>query len=113
MSIFQVIAVLFALFMLYVIKLHRNRRSIAQTEAFLWFSLWLLFIVIAIFPDLLLGIAHALTFQRVFDLLVVAAFMILSVMVFLGYFRQKRLEERLERYVRKSALDKGKKQLVK
>ena len=60
---------------------------------------------IALFPDLLLGITGDLHFARVFDLLVVLALMVLTVVIFMNYFAQKELRKKLEKYVRQSAID--------
>jgi len=70
----------------------------------LWSSLWLLFIVFAVFPHFLLGIAGVLKFSRVFDLLIVIALMILSLVLFLSYFRQKETARQVEQLVREMAL---------
>jgi hypothetical protein len=52
----------------------------------------------------MLGISDRLSFTRVFDLLVVGALMILSVIAFANYFTHKRLETRIEDIVREKAL---------
>jgi len=105
MTIFQIGAALFSLFMHYVIFLHYKRRSVSLIEAAFWHSLWLLFIIVALFPNLLLGITQLMRFQRVFDLLVVGGMMMLSVVVFLTYFNQKRTNARFENVIRKIAID--------
>lgn len=109
MSIFQVGAVLFALFMLYVVSVHTKKKTFSAVESSLWFSVWILFIVLALFPDLLLGITHLLRFARVFDLLIVISLMILSIVVFLSYFSLKESNKKLEEIVRKQAIDAQKK----
>ncbi len=85
MSSFQILAILFALFMLYVIQIHHRKSSLSFLEVSFWVSTWGLFIILATFPELLLGIAGALQFSRVFDLLVVIAFMVLSFVVIYSY----------------------------
>lgn len=71
-----------------------------MSESSLWYSVWLLFIVLAVFPHLVVGIANTLKFTRVFDLLVVGAFMILSIVAFNNYFAHKKLQEKIEKLVR-------------
>lgn len=100
MSMFQVAAILFALFMLYVVQIHYKKKTLAVVESFFWSSLWVLFIVIAIFPDLLKGISDTLHFSRVFDLLLVTGLMILSMVSFKSYFDQKQSRMRIEHMVR-------------
>jgi hypothetical protein len=104
MSIFQLGAMLFAIFMLYVVYLHHKRGALSFLEASFWYSLWALFILLSMFPDLLLGIAGALRFSRVFDLLVVVGMMVISVVVFLTYFSQKASMKKIEEFIRKLAI---------
>ncbi len=106
MSIFQVIASLFALFMIYTVTLYYKKKTLSSFESSFWIALWGLFVVISIFPDLLMGISNTLKFSRVFDLLLVAALMILSVITFINYFTHKKLESRIEKIVREDALHK-------
>lgn len=105
MSIFQIGATLFALFMMYVVSIHKKKTKLSVMEVGFWYSMWSVFIVIAIFPNLLLGISHTLHFQRVFDLLLVLALMILTAIVVLSYFTQKENQKKLEEFVRKQAIN--------
>lgn len=106
MSIFQILAVLFALFMLYVVTIHNKKSNINKIEFSFWATTWLTFIIIALFPDLLRGISGALNFSRVFDLLIVIAFMILTFVVFSNYLSHKENTKKLENLVRKIAIEK-------
>jgi hypothetical protein len=109
MSIFQISAILFALFMLYVTRIHTLKQRFSPTETMFWYSLWLIFIVAAIFPDLLKGVANLLHFSRVFDLLLVGALMIITVIVVLNYFQQRASAQRWEEFIRQRAIDNAKK----
>jgi hypothetical protein len=110
MSIFQIAASLFGLFMMYVVNIHRKKAALSLIEVSFWYSTWASFIIIAVFPNLLLGISDTLKFARVFDLLVVIAFMILSVVVFMSYLKLKENKQKLETLVRKQALDEQEKE---
>jgi hypothetical protein len=90
--------------MLYVVTIHGKKKTLSIMEVSFWSSLWLLFIVFAVFPHFLLGIAGVLKFSRVFDLLIVIALMILSLVLFLSYFRQKETARQVEQLVREMAL---------
>jgi len=105
MSIFQIGATLFALFMIYVVTIHKNKTKLSKVEVSFWYAMWVLFIVISLFPNLLLGITQRLSFQRVFDLLLVLALMVLTVIVVVSYFIQKENQKKLEDFVRKQAID--------
>ena len=109
MSIFQLFSVFFALLMLYVVTIHKKKSRLSPSEVGFWFSIWIFFIIIAIFPNLLLGISNALNFTRVFDLLVVGGMMILTVIVIINYFQQKDNNIKLDRFVREDAIKKAQK----
>ncbi len=106
MSIFQIAATLFALFMVYTVRLHHKKKTLSDNESFVWISIWFLFIVIALFPDLLKGISDTLHFARVFDLLLVIGLMIITVITFRSYFDQKKIEQRIEDLAREVTLRK-------
>ncbi len=103
MSIFQIVAVLFALFMIYVIRVKNRKYHLGILESLGWYMLWIAFAILALFPNLLLGVVHSLNFGRVFDLLVVSAFMILTTLLVFVYFKMKELDQKLEKFVREDA----------
>ncbi|MBD3279115.1 MAG: DUF2304 family protein [Candidatus Pacebacteria bacterium] len=109
MSIFQIIAIFFAAFMIYVVRIHFRKLKLSKLELSFWYSLWLVFIVIALFPDWLLGITQILQFTRVFDLLIVIALMILTTIVIMSYFLQRENSKKLEEFVRKQAIEESQK----
>jgi hypothetical protein len=105
----QIIAVLFAIFMLYVAFLHWKRKDINGKEIFFWGVLWLGFIVITLFPDILQNITEKLFFTRVMDFLMVIAFMILAFLGFQNHVSNRKMERKIEELVRKEALKDAKK----
>lgn len=105
MSIFQILALLFAGFMIYVVRLKGKRYKFHGLEMMLWYLLWLSFAVLSLFPNLLFGITDVLNFGRVFDLLVVLAFMTISFLVIFLYFTVRELQAKLEKYVRDEAVN--------
>lgn len=104
MSIFQIGSVLFALLMMYIVNIHRKKSRLSPLEVSFWYSVWILFVVIALFPDLLTGVTNILHFSRVFDLLVVIGMMILTLLVISNYFQQKENTQKLNEFVRKEAM---------
>jgi len=104
MTIFQMISIIFAFCMMYLVSIHHRKKLISGAELSLWLSTWFVFIIISLFPNLLLGLVGVLRFDRVFDLLLVIALMILTTIVFGMYFKQKQLKSELETYVREDAL---------
>lgn len=109
MIIFQILSVLFALFMVYVVSIHGKKKNLSAIEVSFWLSTWVIFAIFAVFPSLLEGVTVTLRFTRVFDLLVVIGLMILSVIVFFNYFSQKELQRKLEEFVREKAVAEMKK----
>jgi hypothetical protein len=85
--------------MMYVVRIHGQKKTLGPIELSVWYSVWIVFIIISIFPNLLLGIVGVLHFSRVFDLLLVMALMVLTVVIFLSYFAQKAAIKKLERFV--------------
>ena len=106
MSIFQLLAAVFALFMMYVVRLKSQKYRFGAFETICWYVLWILFVYLAIFPATLLGIAQVLRFARVFDLLVVGAFMILTGLVMYLYFLVREMQAKIDTLVRQRALEK-------
>ncbi len=104
MSIFQSIALLFALFMLYVVNIHRRKLHLSRVEQVGWYSLWVGFVIVSLFPDTLLGVTDLISFSRVFDLLIVAALMIITTLVVTNYFLQRENSRKLEQVIRQFAL---------
>lgn len=104
MSIFQLLATLFALFMIYIVNIHKKKAALSVLEVIFWYGIWTVFIITAIFPNIFLGIAHSIRFTRVFDLLIVLAFMVLTIIIVLTYLNQKIINKKIEDYIRKIAL---------
>lgn len=104
MSIFQLISILFATFMMYVVRVKGKKYQMPKLETGMWYVIWGAFILLSFFPQLLLGVAGVLRFGRVFDLLVVIAFMIVTTLVFYLYFSLKELRIKLENIIREEAI---------
>lgn len=109
MSIFQIGATLFAILMMYVTRIHKTKLNFSKTEALAWYTLWIVFIVVALFPDLLKGITDLLNFARVFDLLLVGALMILTTIVVMTHFKQRESSKKWEEFIRQKAIEGAKK----
>jgi len=104
MTGFQIISVLFALAMLYIVNIQSRKAKLSPLEVSFWYTIWLFFICIALFPNLLMGIAQLFHFVRIFDMLVVVSLMVLSTLVVTSYFREKENNIRVEEMIRKQAL---------
>lgn len=106
----QFFSVLFGLFMIYMIRIHQKKGHFDDAETRTWIIIWLGFIVLALFPQILEPVVQQLRFSRVFDALIVISFMILAVINFINRVSIKKLEKKLEKTVRESAIKKLTKQ---
>ncbi len=102
--VLQFLGVAFALVMIYFALLNYRRGELNATEIFLWFVIWVAAIIVVVFPDFLRVFSRTFLFARLFDLLVVGALLVVVVMVSRAYIATKRMERKLEKYVRKEAL---------
>jgi hypothetical protein len=100
----QILAVIFSLGMIYFALLHFRRGEITPAEMGSWTLIWSILIVIIFFPDVIRRFARTFLFARLFDLLVVGGIALCIFMVTRAYLTSRRLEKKLEDYVRKEAL---------
>lgn len=100
----QLIAIVFALIMIYFAYLHYSRGELNGVEILSWLLIWVVTIGIVTFPELLKTFAQAFSISRVFDLMVIGGFIVVISIVYLAYVRTKRLEKKIEEYVRTEAL---------
>lgn len=104
-SIIQILSVIFGLFMLYVIHIHKKRKYLDPYEAFFWIFLWVSFIYIAIFPQTFKGLVQRLQIARVFDLLVIIAFMVIAYLTFQNRVDYKNQQKKIEEVIRKRSIN--------
>ncbi len=100
----QIIAILFAVFMVYVSFLHWKRKDINGGEIYFWILLWATFIFVTLFPNILQSVTRLLFFTRVMDLLMLLAFMILAYLGFQNHISNRRMEKKIEELIREDAL---------
>lgn len=100
----QIIAILFSFLMIYLALLNYKRRELNGIEIVSWVCIWSVVIFITIFPELIRTFAQTFAVSRVFDLMVVGAFILVIFMVSVAYVRTKRVESKLENLIRKDSL---------
>ncbi len=100
----QIIAILFSLSMIYFALHSYKRGELNGMEIGSWLFLWAAAIVVIIFPEFLRTFANTFLVTRVFDLMVVGGFILVISIVSSAYARTKRLEKKLEDFVRNEAL---------
>jgi len=102
----QILGVLFALFFIYYTFLHRKRNELTIKEYIVWVSLWILFIILTLFPGILKPIIEPIGFARTMDFFIVAGFMFLIGSLFYVYLIVRGNQKRIENIVRKTAFEK-------
>lgn len=101
----QMIALIFALIMLYFIYLHYRREELNSFEVIIMFAIWLGAILIITMPNLFDLLSRTIAVSRSFDLAVIGGFLFVIPLVYISYIRTKRLEKKIEDYVRKEVLE--------
>ena len=102
----QILGILFGLFMIYYVFLHRKRKELTIKEYSFWVILWMLFIILTLFPWLLNPILEPIGFARTMDFFIVIGFMFLIGSLFYTYLLVRGNQKRLEDIVRKIAFEK-------
>jgi len=102
----QILGILFGLFMIYYVFLHRKRKELTLKEYSFWVILWILFIILTLFPRVLAPLVKSIGFARTMDFFIVAGFMFLIGSLFYIYLLVRGNQKKLEEIVRKIALEK-------
>src|SRR5688572_11157879 len=89
----QIVATLFAIFMIYIAFLHYKRKNLQLFELIFWISTWLLLIYLALFPKNLNPLLKGLFVARALDLVMIGAFMILAYLGFANHMGVKSLQK--------------------
>jgi len=103
----QIAGFLFGLFMIYYSFLHYKRKEFTAKEFGFWSSLWVAFIVIALFPFVLDPVVKTFGFFRALDLLIISGFLFLILSIFYIYTITRKNQRQLETIVREISMKKG------
>jgi len=103
----QFLGVAFGLAMIYFTFVKFKRKELSKLETTMWFTGWILLILVAIIPYALDPIIAPLHFYRRLDFFVVLGFFGLLLIGFYNYSTVKKMEKKLEQYVRREALEKS------
>src|SRR3989344_4933006 len=104
----QIGGVLFGLFMIYYSFLNYKKKSFGAKEFLFWILVWVGFMAISIFPNVLDPITKSINLARTFDLLIIGGFILIMGVLFYMYSIAKRNLRQIESIVRTLAM-KGKK----
>ena len=104
----QILGVLFGFFMMYYTFLHWKRKEITFKEYTAWQVLWILFLIVAVFPQILDPIVKSLSLARTMDFFIILGFMFLIGALFYTYTIVRKNQNKVEEIVRKIAIEKRK-----
>jgi len=95
------------LLMFYLTFLHQRRNEFTVKESIFWFGAWLIFLLLVILPTSLdFFIKGVLDFSRRMDFFIVVGFMFLIGIIFHTYITMRRTQNKVERLIRKIAIEK-------
>ena len=100
----QILGIVFGLLMTYLIFLHYKRKEFGKLQFFFWQIIWIVFILVVLFPRITTGLIHKLGVVRTMDLLTILGFMFITLLVFYNYFTINKIKKKLEHNTRKEAL---------
>jgi len=109
----QLLAVVFALLMVYFAFVNYKRKEINRVEIGIWVLAWTIAIVMVLFPDTLRTIAQTFFISRLLDLMIMGGFLLVITMVSIAYIKTRQIERKIDELVRRTALKDLKKTRVK
>jgi hypothetical protein len=104
----QMVGLIFALFMMYLTFLYHKRGNYRRVDFGVWMIIWLSFTAVVMFPEPLDALLNPLKVVRLLDLFTIFALMAVFCMLFFLHLTNRRNEEKINRIVRKLALEGGK-----
>ena len=101
----QLLGIIFGLGMGYFTFVRYKRRELSPLELIIWLTGWTILILVGLVPSILDTIIAPLHFYRRLDFFVVIGFFILLAIGFYNYSLVKKMEKKIEKYVRQEALE--------
>ena len=103
MLLIQFIGVLFGLFAAYFTYMHFKRNEFGKSIYLFWEMVWILLILISIFPNYLEPIVFRMSFARTLDMLTISGILLGIATSFYAFTVSLRNRKKLEEIVRKLA----------
>jgi len=100
----QVIAIIFAIFALIKIILRLRKKKLTINEFIFWASIWVILIILSIFPDISHNIASFFGFGRGLDFFMVASILLILYLILRIFIKLEELDSRITRLARNIAL---------
>lgn len=102
----QLLLLSFALFMIYSLFLHWKKRNISNRLFVFWLVIFSVFVFITFFPKFIEPLLKELFIVRIMDLGMIGTFMILTYVTIENNIKIRKLEDIIERLVRKISVKK-------
>lgn len=100
-------AIIFSFTMIYFALIHYKKGTLNRSEIFLWCLIWIVAILIVIFPDFIRVFAKTFFFARLFDMVVFGGFVLVILLSSKAYIITRKNERKMEELVRKNAIKKS------
>ena len=100
----QILGVLLGLAMLYITYDYYKKRGLELKDIAGWMVLWCVFILVVLFPAVLLFISQKLNLTGAIDLIMIVSFVVMIYLVFNLYNRIRKIERNMEKMVEVIAL---------
>lgn len=101
----QILGLLFAIVMIYLTFIHSKKKNITVREYFFWLCVWIVFIIVTLFPNITSPFLETLNVARIMDLFVVLGFAFIAAFLFKNYITMRKMQKKIENLVRKIAHD--------
>lgn len=104
----QIAGFLFGLFMVYYSFLNYKRKEFTAKEFGFWILVWMIFLIITLFPFVLDPIVKVGGFFRTLDVLIISAFLFIIISIFYTYTITRKNQKQVELIVREIAMKRKK-----
>ena len=101
----QILGIVFSLIMIYLTFLYYKRKHYSRASLLLWTAVWLGTLILVLFPQTIYGIMETLRIERTVDFFVICGFLFFSVVIFYLYNSVKQMQRKMEKLVRKIAIE--------
>jgi len=100
----QVIAIVFGIFALLKVILKMKNRKLTINEFIFWCSIWVVLIVLSIFPQISGNIADFFGFTRGIDFFIVSSILLIFYLIFRIYIKLEELDDKITKLARSIAI---------
>lgn len=101
----KLIGSLFILFMIYYTYIHFKKHVFDKNIFLFWEILWVISLISIIYPQTLNPIVETFNFARTLDVMIVLGVMLVVGLSFQSYLNSLKMEKRLDKLVRKIAIE--------